>query len=122
MNIHVHTADGIATICGDVILRFQRPDRDALQRDPGAEPRTTGNHGIQQAGGKGRDQKLLSSSRLICCRCTTGAKIEGGTVVGRLHDQVPGPVVQSLPQRNWFPRNARTRPMTHVTLRSSSKS
>jgi hypothetical protein len=24
-------------------------------------------------------------------------------VVGRLHDQVPGPVVQSLPQRNWFP-------------------
>jgi len=24
-------------------------------------------------------------------------------VVGRLHDQVPGPVAQSLPQRNWFP-------------------
>jgi hypothetical protein len=24
-------------------------------------------------------------------------------VVGRLHDQVPGPIVQSLPQRNWFP-------------------
>ena len=32
-----------------------------------------------------------------------GIKIEGGNVVGRLHDQVPGPVVQSLPQRNWFP-------------------
>ena len=32
-----------------------------------------------------------------------GRKIEGGNVVGRLHDQVPGPVVQSLPQRNWFP-------------------
>ena len=31
------------------------------------------------------------------------AKIEGGAVVGRLHDQVPGPIVQSLPQRNWFP-------------------
>jgi hypothetical protein len=29
--------------------------------------------------------------------------IEGGAVVGRLHDQVPGPIVQSLPQRNWFP-------------------
>jgi hypothetical protein len=24
-------------------------------------------------------------------------------VVGRLHDQVPGPIVQSLPQRHWFP-------------------
>jgi hypothetical protein len=31
------------------------------------------------------------------------AKIEGGHVVGRLHDQVPGPIVQSLPPRNWFP-------------------
>jgi hypothetical protein len=30
-------------------------------------------------------------------------KIEGGQVVGRLHDQVPGPIVQSLPKRNWFP-------------------
>ena len=29
--------------------------------------------------------------------------IEGGMVVGRLHDQVPGPIVQSLPQRHWFP-------------------
>jgi hypothetical protein len=30
-------------------------------------------------------------------------KIEGGYVVGRLQDQVPGPIVQSLPKRNWFP-------------------
>jgi len=24
-------------------------------------------------------------------------------VVGRLRDSVPGPIVQSLPKRNWFP-------------------
>jgi hypothetical protein len=29
--------------------------------------------------------------------------IEAGQVVGRLRDQVPGPIVQSLPKRNWFP-------------------
>ena len=29
--------------------------------------------------------------------------IDGGQVVGRLRDSVPGPVVQSLPRRNWFP-------------------
>ena len=28
--------------------------------------------------------------------------IEAGQVIGRLQDQVPGPVVQSLPRRNWF--------------------
>jgi len=31
------------------------------------------------------------------------AIIEGGQVVARLRDSVPGPVVQSLPRRNWFP-------------------
>ena len=29
--------------------------------------------------------------------------IEGGQVVARLRDSVPGPIVQSLPRRNWFP-------------------
>jgi hypothetical protein len=31
------------------------------------------------------------------------ALIEGGMVVGRLFDSVPGPIVQSLPRRQWFP-------------------
>jgi hypothetical protein len=45
----------------------------------------------------------LSRSRYLLPVHDRPAKIEGGNVVGRLHDQVPGPVVQSLPQRNWFP-------------------
>ena len=48
-------------------------------------------------------KKLLSSSRYLLPVHDRPAKIEGGNVVGRLHDQVPGPIVQSLPQRNWFP-------------------
>jgi hypothetical protein len=31
------------------------------------------------------------------------AKVEHGTVVARLQDSVPGPIVQTLPKRNWFP-------------------
>jgi hypothetical protein len=31
------------------------------------------------------------------------AKVERGTVVARLQDSVPGPIVQTLPKRNWFP-------------------
>jgi hypothetical protein len=30
------------------------------------------------------------------------AILEHGVVIGRLQDQVPGPVVQSLPRRQWF--------------------
>jgi hypothetical protein len=68
-----------------------------------AEPRTTGNHGTTKRAEKASIKKLLSSSRYLLPVHDRPAKIEGGRVVGRLHDQVPGPVVQSLPERNWFP-------------------
>ena len=31
------------------------------------------------------------------------ARIEGQRVVGRLEGQVPGPIVESVPRRDWFP-------------------
>ncbi|NNE23684.1 MAG: N-acyl homoserine lactonase family protein, partial [Rhizobiales bacterium] len=31
------------------------------------------------------------------------AKVEGQKIVGRLEMQVPGPIVESVPQRDWFP-------------------
>src|SRR5215207_3976546 len=68
-----------------------------------AEPRTTGNHGTSKRAEKAAIKKLLSNSRYLLPVHDRPAKIEGGMVVGRLHDQVPGPVVQSLPKRNWFP-------------------
>ena len=45
MNIHVHTADGIATICGDVIYDFNDQIVTPFNEIHDAEPRTTGNHG-----------------------------------------------------------------------------
>src|SRR6478672_3097133 len=103
MNIHVHTADGIATICGDVIYDFNDQIVTPFNEIQDAEPRTTGNHGTSKRAEKAAIKKLLSSSRYLLPVHDRPAKIEGGNVVGRLHDQVPGPVVQSLPQRNWFP-------------------
>ena len=103
MNIHVHTADGIATICGDVIYDINDQIVTPFNEIHDAEPRTTGNHGTSKRAEKAAIKKLLSNSRYLLPVHDRPAKIEGGVVVGRLHDQVPGPVVQSLPQRNWFP-------------------
>jgi glyoxylase-like metal-dependent hydrolase (beta-lactamase superfamily II) len=55
MNIHVHTADGIATICGDVIYDFNDQIVTPFHEINDAEPRTTGNHGPKR--GEGRDQE-----------------------------------------------------------------
>src|SRR6185437_12235776 len=100
MNIHVHTADGIATICGDVIYDFNDQIVTPFNEIHDWEPRTTGNHGTSKRAEKAAIKKLLSGSRYLLPVHDRPAKIEGGNVVGRLHDQVPGPVVQSLPQRN----------------------
>src|SRR5260370_18309661 len=103
MTMHVHVADGIATIWGDVIYDINDQIVTALNEIQDAEPRTTGNHGTSKRAEKAAIKKLLSSSRYLLPVHDRPARIEGGNVVGRLHDQVPGPVVQSLPQRNWFP-------------------
>jgi glyoxylase-like metal-dependent hydrolase (beta-lactamase superfamily II) len=103
MNVHVETAEGRATICGDVIYDFNDQIVTPFNEIHDAEPRTTGNHGTSKRAEKAAIKKLLSSSRYLLPVHDRPAKIEGGMVVGRLHDQVPGPIVQSLPQRNWFP-------------------
>ena len=56
MNIHVHTADGIATICGDVIYDFN----DQIVSPSTKSGRRAAHHRQprhQQARGKGRDQE-----------------------------------------------------------------
>jgi glyoxylase-like metal-dependent hydrolase (beta-lactamase superfamily II) len=103
MNVHVHTADGIATICGDVIYDFNDQVVEPFHEIGDQEPRTTGNHGVSKRDEKAQIKKLLSNARYLLPVHDRPAKIEHGFVTGRLHDLVPGPVVQSLPKRNWFP-------------------
>ena len=67
------------------------------------EPRVTGNHGTTKRQEKAAIKKVLARSRFVLPIHDFPALIEGSQGVGRLRDSVPGPIVQSLPKRNWFP-------------------
>ncbi len=103
MNIHVDTAEGRATICGDVIYDFNDQIVDPYHEIHADEPRVTGNHGTTKRQEKAAIKKLLNGSRFLLPVHDKPAKIEAGQVVGRLDMAVPGPLVQSVPKRNWFP-------------------
>jgi glyoxylase-like metal-dependent hydrolase (beta-lactamase superfamily II) len=103
MNIHVETAEGRATICGDVIYDFNDQIIEPLFQLNFHEPQATGNHGGSKRGEKAAVKKLLAGSRFLLPIHDKPAKIEGGQVVGRLDMQVPGPITQSVPRRDWFP-------------------
>ena len=58
MNIIVETADGIATICGDVIYDFNDQIVTPFNEIHDWEPRTTGNHGTSKRAEKASIKKL----------------------------------------------------------------
>jgi hypothetical protein len=103
MNVHVDTLEGRATICGDVIYDFNDQIVNPYGEISSNEPRTTGNHGVSKREEKAAIKKLLSSSRFLLPVHDKPARIQHGQVVGRLDMAVPGPTVQTLPARNWFP-------------------
>ena len=103
MNVHVETAEGRATICGDVIYDFNDQIVEPLHEIHDHEPRVTGNHGNTKRQEKAAIKKLLNRSKFLLPIHDKPAKIEADQVVGRLDMAVPGPIVQSVPRRNWFP-------------------
>ena len=103
MNVHVDTADGLATICGDVIYDFNDQIVEPFNEIQDGEPRVTGNHGTTKRQEKAAIKKLLSSSRYLLPVHDFPARIEGGQVTARLQNAVPGPTTQTLPRRDWFP-------------------
>ncbi len=103
MNVHVETAEGRATICGDVIYDFNDQIVTPLHEINDAEPRITGNHSNSHRQEKGAIKKLLARSKFLMPIHDKPAKIEAQQVVGRLDMTVPGPISQSVPRRDWFP-------------------
>ena len=103
MNVIVKTNEGNATICGDVIYDINDQIVEPFHEISDMEPRVTGNHGTTKRQEKAAIKKVIASSRFVLPVHDRPALIEAGQVVGRLQDVVPGPVVQSLPRRNWFP-------------------
>jgi glyoxylase-like metal-dependent hydrolase (beta-lactamase superfamily II) len=103
MNVHVHTAEGVATICGDVIYDINDQIVEPFRQNNDGEPQTTGNHGTTKRAEKAAIKKVLANARFVLPVHDRPARVESGAVVARLNDSVPGPVVQTLPKRNWFP-------------------
>jgi glyoxylase-like metal-dependent hydrolase (beta-lactamase superfamily II) len=103
MNIHVHTDEGVATICGDVLYDINDQLVEPFRQIHDAEPQTTGNHGLSKRAEKGAIKKLVNNARFLLPIHDRPCKVEGGVVTGRLQDSVPGPIVQSYPRRQWFP-------------------
>jgi glyoxylase-like metal-dependent hydrolase (beta-lactamase superfamily II) len=102
MNILVETAQGICNICGDVIYDVQDQLVEPLWEVVEREPQVTGNHGMSKRAEKSAIKKVLNTSTFICPAHDRPAMLDRGRVVGRLHDQVPGPVTQGGARRNWF--------------------
>ncbi|MEO0822495.1 MAG: N-acyl homoserine lactonase family protein [Pseudomonadota bacterium] len=102
-NVIVETADGLACICGDVIYNFNDQIVNQVRQTQFMEPQVTGNHAGSKRAEKGAIKKLLNNYRYLLPVHDAPARIENQQVVGRLQMQVPGPVVQSLPSRAWFP-------------------
>ena len=64
MNIHVHTAEGVATICGDVLYDINDQVVEPFRENNDGEPRTTGNHGTTKRAEKAAIKKVLANARL----------------------------------------------------------
>jgi glyoxylase-like metal-dependent hydrolase (beta-lactamase superfamily II) len=103
MNVHVQTAEGRATICGDVIYDINTQIVEPYRQTTDHEPQVTGNHAGSKRAEKAAIKKLLNSSDFLLMVHDKPAKVVDKQIAGRLDMQVPGPMVASLPKRNWFP-------------------
>jgi glyoxylase-like metal-dependent hydrolase (beta-lactamase superfamily II) len=103
MNVHVQTAEGRATICGDVIYDINTQIVEPFRQTQDHEPQVTGNHAGSKRAEKAAIKKLLNNSDFLLMVHDKPAKVVDKQIAGRLDMQVPGPMVSSLPKRNWFP-------------------
>lgn len=103
MNVHVETAEGRATICGDVIYDVQDQIVEPFRQIHDHEPQVTGNHANSKRAEKAAIKKLLNSSRFLLMVHDKPARVERGQVTGRLDMAVPGPLSQTVARRDWFP-------------------
>lgn len=103
LNVHVETAEGRATICGDVIYDIQDQIVDPFRLQFAQEVQVTGNHAGSKRAEKAAIKKLLNGSAFLLPVHDKPAKVVQGQIVGRLDMEVPGPVTQTVYRREWFP-------------------
>ena len=78
MNVHVHTAEGVATICGDVIYDINDQIVEPFRQNNDGEPQATGNHGMTKRAEKGAIKKVLANASFILPVHDRPAKVEHG--------------------------------------------
>ena len=103
MNVHVETAEGRATICGDVIDDIQEQIVEPFRPHFAQEIQVTGNNAGSKRAEKAAVKKLLSTSTFLLPAQDRPAKVVQGQIVGRLGMEVPGPITQTVCRRDWFP-------------------
>jgi glyoxylase-like metal-dependent hydrolase (beta-lactamase superfamily II) len=104
MNVHVETSDGLATICGDVIYDFNDQIIAPFHSFGPEEYQVAGNHGGSKRAEKAAVRKLMySGAKYLLPVHDKPAVVQGGKVVGRADMAIPGPIVQSVARRDWFP-------------------
>jgi glyoxylase-like metal-dependent hydrolase (beta-lactamase superfamily II) len=89
MNILVETAEGVACICGDVIYDVQNQIVEPWHQVLAYEPQTTGNHTMTKRQEKAAIKKALQADFVLPLH-DFPARVDGGQVVARLKDAVPG--------------------------------
>ena len=90
MNVLVETALGTACICGDVIYDIQNQIVEPWHQALAREPQTTGNHSMTKRQEKAAIKKALNADFVLPLH-DFPARVDGGQVVARLKDAVPGP-------------------------------
>jgi len=91
MNILVETDEGTACICGDVIYDVQHQIVEPIYQVLDFEAQTTGNHAMTKRQEKAAIKKALNSGTFVLPIHDYPARVEGGRVVSRLGQEVPGP-------------------------------
>jgi glyoxylase-like metal-dependent hydrolase (beta-lactamase superfamily II) len=91
MLVLVETAEGTACICGDVIYDIQDQVVAPFHEVLDGEPHVTGNHAMTKRQEKAAIRRALSAGSFVLPGHDYPARVEGGRVVARLGDAVPGP-------------------------------
>lgn len=103
MNVIVETEEGLACICGDVIYDINDQIVDHVRVNNWMEPQVTGNHSNSKRAEKAAIKKLVNNYTFLLPVHDRPAKVERGQITGRPGMMVPGPMVETLPKRDWFP-------------------
>jgi glyoxylase-like metal-dependent hydrolase (beta-lactamase superfamily II) len=92
MMVLVDTADGVACICGDIVYDVHDQLVEPIGQVTAGEPTPVGYTPMSRRAEVAAMKRALGLGAFLLPIHDWPARVEGGRVVGRLRDRVPGPV------------------------------